>query len=101
MENAVEGVENIEPAEKRVISLTIEQRGEMVFIDAMNYCGNKSLTYENGLPITTKTTEYGYHGFGLKSIRAIAEKYNGDVETSLTDGVFKVNVYMMVNDSTN
>lgn len=101
LENAVEAVENIEPAEKRVISLTIEQRGEMVFIDAMNYCGNKSLTYENGLPITTKTTEYGYHGFGLKSIRAIAEKYNGDVETSLTDGVFKVNVYMMVNDSTN
>ena len=37
---------------------------------------------------TTKTEE-GLHGWGLKSARAAAEKYDGTLKTSYADGVFR------------
>ena len=41
-----------------------------------NYCSSE-IRFEGGLPLTSKGDQ-AYHGFGVKSICHIAEKYDGD-----------------------
>ena len=95
LENAITAVEKIEVPGKRLISLIIEQKGSFVMISAKNYSDTESLTFTDGLPDTTKDVEPGYHGYGLKSIRLIAQKYHGDISVSAENGMFQVNIYMM------
>lgn len=95
LENAIDAVESIESSEKKTISLIIECKGGFIFIHVINYMPPTSLSFTDGLPETTKTSEPGYHGFGLKSVRSIAQKYHGDVTAAAEDDIFKVCVYMM------
>lgn len=75
LDNAIECVEKYENPEKRIISLNISGKNEFLSIEIDNYC-EENLKFQNGLPVTTKH-ETAYHGFGMKSIRYIAEKYGG------------------------
>lgn len=47
----------------------------------------------DGLPQTTKDDKL-YHGYGIKSMRATARKYGGDLRVSVDDGMFKVDIFM-------
>lgn len=94
IENAIEATEKLSDKEKRTISLVIEKKGEFVYVNAVNYT-NQRYSFEDGLPQTTKKGELGYHGYGLKSIRAIAEKYHGGIAIKTEDDVFILNVYML------
>ena len=40
----------------------------------------------------TRKADKGYHGFGLKSIRATAEKYGGILTIQAEDGIFLLRV---------
>lgn len=95
LENAIDAAEALEQPEKKTISLVIERKGDFLFINMLNYMGGAELSFEDGLPGTTKTAEVGYHGFGLKSVRAIAKKYDGDVTVSAGDGMFRLSVHLM------
>jgi len=97
LENAISEVEKIDLPEKRLISLIIERKGSFVYIDTVNFMSGSAPSFSDGLPETTKTDEWGYHGYGLKSVRAIAEKYYGGVVISIDDNVFKVSIYMLDN----
>ena len=44
------------------------------------------LQFENGLPLTRG--DKNYHGFGLKSMKHIAEKYGGCMSVTAADGKF-------------
>ena len=94
MDNAIEAVEVLEPPEKRQISMVLERRGEFVYISCMNYTGNDVALRQDGLPGTTKTQELGYHGYGLRSIRMIAEKYHGGIRIQSENGMFGLSIYM-------
>ena len=74
--------------------MTIERKGNFVLFDTINYLP-KGLEFTDGLPQTTKTGEKGYHGYGLKSIREIARRYQGDVSISTAGGFFRLSVYFM------
>lgn len=41
-------------------------------------CRNEEICFEDGLPLTGKKDK-AYHGFGVRSIRHIAEKYKGEL----------------------
>ena len=41
--------------------------------------------------MTTKQDK-AYHGFGVKSMRRITEKYDGDLSMNAEDGVFTLNI---------
>ena len=45
---------------------------------------------EDGLPCTTKKEEQGYHGYGMKSMKLIAEKYGGSLDVQITKDVFSL-----------
>ena len=92
IDNAVECVEQFAEPEKRVISLTIRSQGGFTCIQTNNICERK-LTLQGGLPITTKANKQ-IHGFGLNSIRYLAEKYGGSACVGIEDNVFILQVML-------
>ena len=54
-----------------------------------------SLSFDNGLPKTTKKDKR-YHGFGMKSIRMITEKYHGYFKVKAENGLFILNILIQL-----
>lgn len=90
LDNAIEAVKKVVDPEKRIISLTVRRKLNMVTIHVENYFAGE-LDFEGGLPLSTKG-DMRYHGFGLRSIRMVAEKYKGNVTVFAKDGVFNLNI---------
>lgn len=86
IDNAIECVEHFEESERRIISLTICKQNAFICIQTNNYYDEEP-KMEDGLPQTTKSDK-ARHGFGLKSIRYLAEKYGGRTCISLQDHIF-------------
>lgn len=63
-----------------------ERRSGGIVVRIENYFGG-TLEFSDGLPRTTKG-EDGWHGFGLKSVKYIAQKYGGDLSCRVKDGFF-------------
>ena len=91
LDNALESCSKVADPEKRVISLKAASRGDMVVLHVEN-CFEQPLTMVNGMPQTTK--EGAGHGFGLRSIRNIAEKYGGVATVQASGNLFKLTVLM-------
>lgn len=92
--NAVEAVEKLADPEKRVIDISSERIGDMVNIRFCNYFDG-GILMKNGIPQTSKVEEEGFHGFGMKSIAIIAEKYGGGISVSAEDELFTLTVYLL------
>ena len=91
LDNAIEGVLQ-EDASKRFISMKSGRQGNLVCLHLDNYCTQKR-EFRDGLPVTTKREELGYHGYGVKSIRYLAEKYGGYAQMSQEDSRFFLDVF--------
>lgn len=88
LDNAIAAVEQLPNAEKRIISLTVMTKNNMVWISEENlFFGN--IVFDNGFPKTTKT-EKKWHGFGTKSISMIVKNYNGEMTFTAKNNVFTV-----------
>ncbi len=77
MDNAIESVMKESDEEKRIVSITVSRRNQGSHIHVENY-SNEPVEFSDGLPLTTKK-DTAYHGFGVRSIKYIVEKYNGNV----------------------
>ncbi len=81
LDNAIESSEKVKDPSKRIIRVAVYEQGQFVMIRFENYFEEEPKSEEqNGLylPVTTKQNK-AYHGFGLKSIRAAAERYGGTI----------------------
>ena len=86
VDNALEAVMRIREREKRVINVVVKSREGMALVQVENYF--TGLLYgEDGQPVTTKADK-NYHGFGLRSIRAITQKYGGEMSVDAHGDVF-------------
>ena len=94
VENAVEAVRKVEDPEKRVIDIMTEKHGNMLNVRVSNYYSG-TISIENGLPVTTKPDAEGYHGFGMKSMKLVAEKYGGDLICSTDGEIFDLWIYLI------
>lgn len=93
MDNAIEAVEPLDEPEKKVIDLSLEERGSLIFINITNYfSGSRQLV--DGVPQTTKTEEPGQHGFGFKSMRLTTAKYGGDISFSVSGELATLSFYL-------
>ncbi len=91
LDNAIEGTRKVEDPEDRRIRLYVNtQKGFLKILAENTFYGKVS--FEEGIPATSKTHEVGYHGYGVRSIRATAEKYGGNVIMKTEDGWFRVHV---------
>lgn len=94
MDNALEGMEHVEHPEKKFISLRAARRDDMVILVVENYFEHE-LKFENGLPITTKAEEH-HHGFGLRSIIAIAQQHGGSASVEAEGNTFRLTVSLRI-----
>lgn len=90
LDNAIECAIQIEEKEKRLIHVEVLSKKEFVVLRFENYYEG-SIQYENNQPATTKADK-DYHGYGIKSIKYTAKKYNGWVTIDTKDNWFKLNV---------
>lgn len=89
LDNAIRNVTALEP-DKRVISFSVRAERAFLSINSHNYYGGE-VRMERGLPVSNQA-ETGYHGFGVKSMALIVEKYGGTISFHAKSQVFNVNI---------
>lgn len=94
LDNAIECVSQFEDPEKRLISLSVVQKNKFLMIQCENYSENLVMM-DSKLPSTTKSNKL-FHGYGLKSIQAAAQKYGGTMTVSSSDNWFILKVLIPV-----
>ena len=90
IDNALEAVNAIDERERRVVNFVVKSKNDMLVVQTENYFAGE-LTFKDGLPQTTKGDK-NYHGFGMRSIRTIVNKYGGALSAKAEDGVFYLNI---------
>ena len=83
-ENAIEACRYITDINERKIKMDIYQQEDMLLIEMEN-------TY---LPSATLNPRAGRHGYGLKNIQKVVDKYGGHLEIKPLDDVFTVRVVL-------
>ena len=80
LDNAVEAARQ---SEERTLSLSINRSNSFDILICKNSCNQKPNSSGDGLSSTK--VESGIHGYGFKSIKRTAKKYNGEVEWKYDD----------------
>ena len=84
LNNAMEAAAGL-PEGERFVTLTAADEGGMVTIHVENpYSGG--IVMEGALPKSQRDAQY--HGFGMKSMKRIVEKYGGTLAVKLNNGKF-------------
>lgn len=94
LDNAIESVKKLSDPEKRLIHVSMARQKNFLRIRVEN-CYEGELQYENGVLTTTKQDKR-YHGFGMKSMKQIVEKYKGSMTISAKDGWFELRILFPV-----
>ncbi len=89
LDNAIEAVTQLEEA-KKIISLSIKKNQSFLIINIHNYYQG-TLEFNDALPKTTKS-DSKYHGYGMKSVQMIVEKYDGEMSITTDKNVFNLNI---------
>lgn len=89
IDNSIEAVNQLDDNEK-IISLKIKQVGNIVSISIKNGYKGK-IQMENNLPLSKKEDNV-HHGFGMKSIKMVCEKYNGNLRLNIENNIFIVTI---------
>lgn len=76
LSNAYEAVRSIDNIEDKFIELIVKRRNNAVLIVETNSCVRQP-KMQNGRFISNKKDPYKRHGFGIKSIQKVVEKYMG------------------------
>lgn len=89
VENAINACMKL-PEEKRYINISAKyEDGHRLLVSVENPCDCPPRFNENGLPITDKSPQDSEeHGIGLRSVKRIAEKYNGFLRCMQENGEF-------------
>lgn len=90
LDNAIEAVSQLENPEQRLIRLSVSYQKGFLCIWVENRC-RETLTVAKGIPFTSKK-DTRYHGFGVKNIYKIAEKYGGTASVHAENGWFELRV---------
>lgn len=97
IDNAIEEVELIENENNRSVSIKVEEVSGFLSINVTNPY-ERELVFKDGLPVTTKTNS-DYHGFGLKSIHRITEKYGGVTVVNCDDNIFTLQILIPISNN--
>lgn len=94
IDNAIEAVINFADADKKYIELMMRRSGDMALIGVENPIENIPV-FKNGLPQTTKPDKEN-HGFGLKSMKMIVEKYKGYMSINTDNSTFSLQIALPI-----
>lgn len=91
LDNSIEANEKM-PKSDRFISLSANQKQGYLSVQISNATSEKIKIRNNEIFTTKRNKEI--HGFGLQSVKEIAEKYDGTVSFEQEDGAFSVIVML-------
>jgi len=86
LDNAIESVNKIQSPERRLIQLALFKQDNLAVLRIRNYY-EVPPDYE-GNEIVTSKKDKANHGYGLKSIKQITEKYGGSMKIVVKDNWF-------------
>ena len=66
----------------------------MAFLKIENYCETVP-KIQHGLPVTTKSNS-SEHGYGMRSIQSVVQRYDGEFKVSIADYVFTLDVILPI-----
>lgn len=89
LENAINYLVNVDE-DKRFITVEAGINNNFIIIAIENYCTDKIELDEQGLPVTKNNRLY--HGYGMKSMQMIAEKYGGSLSVIGENDLFIVQI---------
>jgi len=96
LDNAIEGAGRLEDPAKRLIHISVSRQKAFVQIRVENCCEEEAVRFSEGLPVTRKDARY--HGYGMKSIRSVVEKYGGSMTVKVRDGWFELRLLFPLPD---
>ena len=94
LSNAMEATVKLPDRDRRVVRLHIRAVGDMLSVHVENTYGGGPLRMVDGLPVTSKTEERGWHGYGVRSMRLIAEKYGGGLNVMTSGDMFYLDILL-------
>ncbi len=92
IDNAIEATSKLPDPEQRLIKLALFEQNSFTVIRVENYYDSQLAKDADGNLRTTKHDNQHKHGFGVKSIRHIAQQYGGDVTIRTADHWFVLTV---------
>ena len=97
IDNAINACSEL-PGEERYINISAAyEDGHRLLISVENPCSRSIEFGENGLPVTDEHSDE--HGIGLRSVKRIAEKYNGFMHCTLENGEFVFHAALFYDNS--
>ncbi len=90
LDNACEACNKLTDKDKTV-TMTVKCQMDMLCI----FCENRYMDINEDL--STQKQDKKHHGIGLRSIRRIAEKYDGTLDINFEDGIFRLSVLLNLN----
>ena len=97
IDNAIECVLQYEDPGKRLISMNIFRKQDLICIQVENCFDGELILYE-GLPVSTKNDDLN-HGFGTRSMQLVARRYGGELSFSAGGGIFTLNIVIPLPDA--
>lgn len=93
IDNAMESAAKVKDPDKRLIDISIRAFGDSAAIHIWNYFTG-AVAFEGRLPIPS--TENEAHGYGMKSIQMIVDKFGGAMSARVEDQVFHLDIILPV-----
>ena len=90
--NAINAVSALPEDVERFITLSAQRDGNMLTIHMENPC-REDIEFEDGLPKTQGDPDW--HGFGMKSMNRIAEKYSGMLTVEQRGRLFLLDILLI------
>lgn len=88
LDNAIEATSKLPNADQRLIKLALYAQNQFTVVRIENYYDSRLKEDAYGNLRTTKRDDRHRHGFGVKSIRHIAQQYGGEVTIRTEDHWF-------------
>lgn len=89
IDNAIEGCSNTESPQ---IELIVKKKKSLTYITVKNSIA--SLVLDENPSLKTSKNDKSAHGYGIRSIKNIAEKYNGSVDFWENNGCFVAEIWL-------
>lgn len=90
LNNALEAVRRLDDPDKKCIGVTVSKKEDTIEISVYNYFSGE-LSIVNETMFSTKEDQ-NHHGFGIMSMRYIAQQYGGNLSTLIDGEIFTLQI---------
>lgn len=97
IDNAVEYAEKLEDPEKRLVKAAVYGKEGILMFRFENYI-EEAPQFSDGFPVSTKADRKN-HGYGIKSIKAVADKYGGAMNIEIKGNWFILSVMIPLDNT--